>query len=290
MSNDLIDKQLNNSPFVYRDKLTIPKNVNFGLELELDKIDPDKVYRLVRNQIGGDWKIKEDESLTKGENAEIVSPVLQNNRETWITLKKLGDILNKLNSNYDRCSFQVNFDGSLLPSLEKRVQFLKFYAMYEDIIYRFSKGEDSEYRDSLDMYASPIFVTLKHYVLLSYESDLIVGMFSDNKRYGVVFKNKNKDLIEFRTPNMTNNPLLWQNYVNTFYYLLDASIGNKYDKKEVDRYVKGVHKMFLLENYEKEKKEKALEFCDTIFTNSLDKTNFMHQYLGDTSQKQYVLK
>lgn len=289
MTNSLMDKKLDNSPFLYREKLTIPKNVNFGLEFELDKIDPNMVYRIVRSQMGGDWKIKEDESLTKGQNAEIVSPVLQNNKETWNMLKKLSEILSKIDADYGKCSFQVNFDGALLPTLEKRVQFLKFYSMYEDIIYRFSKGEDSEYRDSLDIYASPIFLTLKHYVLMSYDLDLVIGAFSDNKRYGIVFKS-GQDLIEFRTPNMTNNPILWQNYINTFYYLVDSSLSNRYNKKEVDRYVEGVHKMFLLENYEKEKKEKALEFCDTVFTNSLDKINFMHQYLDESHPKKYVLK
>ena len=32
--------------------------------------------------------------------------------------------------------------------------------MYEDIIYHFSKGEDKEYRESLEMYASPIILSL----------------------------------------------------------------------------------------------------------------------------------
>ena len=35
----VLDDQLKNLPMQYRSKLTIPKNVNFGLELELDKVD-----------------------------------------------------------------------------------------------------------------------------------------------------------------------------------------------------------------------------------------------------------
>ena len=40
-----IISELDRRPFVYREVLGIPKKVNFGLELELDKIDPDMVYK-----------------------------------------------------------------------------------------------------------------------------------------------------------------------------------------------------------------------------------------------------
>ena len=79
--------KLKNNPLVYRDILTIPRRENFGLELELDKVNFDEVYRLVRRQFGYSWHVKTDKSLTKNENAEIVSPVLQNNKQTWIMLK-----------------------------------------------------------------------------------------------------------------------------------------------------------------------------------------------------------
>lgn len=69
-------------PFVYREKLNIPHKVKFGLELEIDKINPDKIYKLVRKAFGNSWIVKEDKSLTKGESAEIVSPVLNNTKET----------------------------------------------------------------------------------------------------------------------------------------------------------------------------------------------------------------
>ena len=55
----------------------------------------------------------------------------------------MGELLTKLNPNYNICSFQVNFDGKLLPSVEEKIRFLKLYAMYEDIVYKFSKGEKS---------------------------------------------------------------------------------------------------------------------------------------------------
>lgn len=280
--SDILDIKLQNSPFVYRDILTVPRNVNFGLELELDKIDPNRVYKLIRRSFGSDWQIKTDASLTEGENAEIVSPVLQNNKQTWILLKKMGELLEKLSPDYDSCSLQVNFDGKLLPTAEDKVRFLKLYAMYEDIIYHFSKGEDSEYRSSLEVYASPIILTLKGVLPLGNRAT--IEMFSNNKRYGIVFK-ENKDLIEFRTPNMTNNTVLWQNYFTFFYYFLAFSIRNRYSKEEVDQYIQSFSKTYILENYELEKRQKAYQLCKTIFPHSIDQIHFMHQYIGNGSKK-----
>jgi hypothetical protein len=277
MTIENLNIQLRNNPLEYRSKLTIPERINFGLELELDQVNRDEVFKLVRKEFGTSWIVKEDKSLTKGQNAEIVSPVLQNKKHTWQLLQKMGQLLERLNPNYSRCSFQVNFDGSLLPSIEDKIRFLKLYAMYEDIIYRFSKGEDSEYRETLDMYAPPIILALKG--ALQYDDEYAIDLFSDNKRYGLVFKSK-QDLIEFRTPNMTSNPTLMQNYITAFYYLLRFATSNKYNKKEVDKYIENFYKIYLLEGYELLKTEKALKLSNMIFTHKQDQLYFMHQYLG----------
>ena len=274
----VLESQLINSPMEFRSKLTLPYRVNFGLELELDKVDSSEVRELVSRNIGGDFSVKNDKSLTTGMNAEINTPVLRNSKATWELLKRMGELLKKINASYDRCSFQVNFDGSLLPSVEDRVKFLKIYAMYEDIVYRFSKGEDLSYRDSLEEYASPIILTLKG--VLSINNDAVVEMFSNQKRYGICFKSRDCDLIEFRTPNMTDNVCLWQNYVTFFYYLLNLVHSGKINMREVDEYINSYSRIYILENYEKEKEEKALQLSKKLFCNSTDRINFMHQYLG----------
>lgn len=274
----VLESQLINSPMEFRSKLTLPHKANFGLELELDKVDLLEVRELVGRNIGGDFSVKNDKSLTTGMNAEINTPVLRNSKATWELLKRMGELLKKINASYDRCSFQVNFDGSLLPSVEDKVRFLKIYAMYEDIVYRFSKGEDLSYRDSLEEYASPIILTLKG--VLSINNDAVVEMFSNQKRYGICFKTKDCDLIEFRTPNMTDNVCLWQNYVTFFYYLLNLVHSGKINMREVDEYISSYSRIYILENYEKEKEEKALQLSKKLFCNSTDRINFMHQYLG----------
>lgn len=264
-------------PFVYREKLNIQRKVNFGLELEIDKVDPDKIYKVVRKEFDNSWIVKEDKSLTKGESAEIVSPVLNDTKETWISLKRMGELLEQVNGDYSKCSFQVNFDGSMLPNIKNKIEFLKLYAMYEDIIYRFSKGIDEKYRDSLETYAAPIILSLKG--MLSISDNAVIELFTNQKRYGISFKDSPKDLIEFRTPNMTSNPIYWQNYINTFYHLLSCSVKSKYDKNEVEKYIDEYSKIYILESYEIKREDKAKKFVKTIFDSNIDKSNFMHQYM-----------
>ena len=271
-----VDKILQNSFFRFRPTIIMPKHINFGIELEMEGVTPQTVYHLVKNGLGGDWNVKVDQSLELLKNAEIVSPVLQNNKDTWILIKKMGKMLQKLNPDYSKSSFQVNFDGSLLPTVEDRLRFLKLYAMYEDIIYRFSKGEDEHFRESIETYASPIILSLKGVTKL--DPEYAVEMFTNQKRYGVTFKTQNQDLIEFRTPNSTSNPALIQNYIVMFYYLLVYVMKNKYNKKRVDEYIDNYSKLYILESYERENADKAIEFAREIYPHQIDRTFFYHQY------------
>lgn len=275
-----LETQLKHNPLEYRSILTIPSKINFGLELELENVKLGEVHQAVKTKIGDNWIVKVDDSLQKDNNAEIATPVFQNKKSTWIILRKLGELLEKLNPTYNNCSFQINFDGKLLPNLEDRVRFIKLYAMYEDIIYRFSQGEGGKYRDSLETYAYPIILALK--ACQGYGKDTIVDFFSDNKRYGLVFKTNGKDLIEFRTPNATSNPILWQNYITTFYYLLKFATSNKYPKKEIDEYIDKFMSMYLLERYEQPRIDKALKLSTMIFPHKQDQLYFMNQYIGKT--------
>ena len=71
----------------------------------------------------------------------------------------------------------------ILPWNEDKVRFLKLYAMYEDIIYRFSLGEDDSFREFIETYAYPIIWMMKS--IKGHGNDSIVDMFS--KKYGIVF-------------------------------------------------------------------------------------------------------
>ncbi len=274
-----VESQLKYNPLTYRSILTIPEKVKFGLEFEMEGVDYEWLYFHFKYNFSLLWSIKPDRSLNSQTGAEIVSPVLYNNTYTWELLKKLGQLLKKLNPDYSNSSFQVNLDASLLPTNEDKLRFLKLYAMYEDIIYRFSKGEDNCYRNSLDTYASPIILNLKDR-LNRFDDDYILESYSDNKRYGVVFKTKDPGLIEFRTPNATSNPILWQNYITAFYYLVKLTLDRRITNKQLDEYINNFNKTYVLESYEQLREEKALELAKRMFPKKLDEIYFMHQYLG----------
>lgn len=280
MTNKSIDTQLINSPLEYRSILTIPKDIRIGLEIELENVNYDTVSRHVSNQFGHNWQVKDDRSLLKDKNAEIATPVIYNEKKYMEILKKLVKMIQKIKPTFDNCSFQINFDGSLLPTEEDRISFLKLYAFYEDIIYRFSQGEDNHYRESLDMYASPIILSLKDALYFGEDDkDLILERFENQKRYGISFKTSKKDLIEFRTPNGTSNPILWQNYITLFYYLIMATIYKRYNKQEIESYISSYSKINILESYELPREEKALKLSRQIFPHQTDRINFLHQYL-----------
>ena len=91
---------------------------------------------------------------------------------------------------------------------------------------------------------------------------------------------RDKDLIEFRTPNMTSDPIYWQNYINTFYHLLKCAASPRYDKEEIDKYIDAYSRIYILESYEMLREDKAKKFVKTIFNSNVDKSQFMHQYIG----------
>lgn len=279
MTTNQLEEEIKKTPFLFRPQLTIPKNINFGLEIELEDIDFDIVESKVKKQFGESFKVKTDKSLRRDHNAEIVTSVLRNTKETWIMLKKLTKLIQVLQPHFDNCSFQINYDASLLPTIEDKVRFLKLFAVYEDIIYRFSKGEDEHYRDSIDEYASPIILQLKGYMNIA-DDRTMVEMFTHHKRHGINFKKNPKELIEFRTPNSTHNIVLWQNYITTFYYLLKLAANPKFSRRELDEYINKFCHTYLLEIYEIEDIEKAQKLSDMLFHNSIDKTYFMKQYIG----------
>lgn len=70
--------QLINNPLSISQKLTIPTETRFGLEIELENVDLKQVKKLVNAQFGSNWKVKEDRSLLQNQNAEIATPVLTN--------------------------------------------------------------------------------------------------------------------------------------------------------------------------------------------------------------------
>ena len=86
--------------------------------------------------------------------------------------------------------------------------------------------------------------------------------------------------IEFRCPNGTLDPAIWQNNVNLFAKMLYYSGSTSFDDDTVQKRHEIILTRFAdLQYYDEIYLEQALEFCDIVFTNNLDKINFLKQYL-----------
>ena len=86
--------------------------------------------------------------------------------------------------------------------------------------------------------------------------------------------------IEFRCPNGTLEPVIWQNNVNLLVNILNYSKSNTYDDDTISkrREING-DKYYELEWYNQIYLVQALELCDMLFDNNLDKVYFLRQYL-----------
>lgn len=275
--------------------LTLPPNINFGLEIELNDVDFSEVERLIENHFDG-FCVHTDQSLGSF-GAEVATPVLQNTKETWNILKKISKTLNHVHPSFKNASFQVTFD---VDSDEFISKFLKFFMVYEDIVYRFSLGFDTDFRESINTYALPIrpfiieeFVTKQN---LKNDESRVPKCLKDSKRCALSFKvsenSEGQMLLEFRTPNGTIDMSLWQNYVTTFYAMMNYVKSKQFDEEKIDAQIEEIfyhqvlpYSFVVPDTYKEINLEKALEFSNLIFKQELDKLYFLKQYLGKDYEK-----
>lgn len=283
----------------YRSILNFKKSILFGLEIELETIHYQSIKDIVIHGINSTWEIKREGPTQYG--IEVVSPPLKNENETWRLLLKLSEILQLLNPTFGYASFQVNLDNFM--EKDKIVPFLHFFATYEDIIFRFSKGKDNHLRDNINAYASPIIPDLT--TRLRGRKDKIVKYhFQNKKEYAINLKtNEYKKLmtnqipfyyeeqlntpisiIEFRTPNGTDNAVLWQNYINTFYFIMAYVNSDSFDSERFKNSWQS-QRVYQIDSYEVLNMEKAIAFANLIFEEDIDKIYFLKQYIGDDYSK-----
>ena len=258
-----------------RDKLSISEKETFGFEIECEEANWHEIYINKEN----DWPLVDDMSLCFG--AELKSPILINTKENWLTLKRMCDLVSQNAELGANCGGHVHIGiQSLGKERESLINFMKLWALYEHIIFRFSYNEFLGPRFGLYTTAKPVkddFLRLIYnyeHKYIDYE-DLICFL-SKEKYKAVNFKHLDSlGTIEFRCPNGTFNPTIWQNNVNLFVKMLKYSSSNKFDKefinKRIDQIsIKEPNKIYLKD---------ALELADLIFDNNLDKIYFLKQYL-----------
>lgn len=286
---------INFSDLELRDKLNIDKFVTFGMEIESEKADVKKIEDSIKKlNIKKEWIVGTDISLDKG--VEVKSPIMVDKEDTWKEVNYVCGAMKKDSSIKNNAGGHVHVGAQVLgDNLESWVNFIKLWGVYENIIFRFSSGEFLTHRPHIYRYAEPVAeYFLKRYNKLSSKEKTLYFLLhnfecQEDRDFAVNLTNvayndpntlKNRNTIEFRCPNGTLSPTIWQNNVNLFVKMLNYSKSSKYDSDTIKRRYKIIKIQKLgLSDYNEIYLNQMLEFCDLVFDNNIDKIYFLKQYL-----------
>lgn len=284
-----------------RKELNLNNNITFGLELEFGSNKPNIIesklksfnYKLLlEERLYNAWyEFKKETSFVGG--YEITTPILTNQPDEWAQLSELCDMLVKNKAEIgEQTAGHIHFGTQVLGSnKENWINFFKLYVAYENLIYRFSYGEYENRRPYTIAFAYPLGDM--YYKKLQTIDDktklmaLLKLMSTEYKRKGLSFYKASNDMsfeknktIEFRMPNATLEPVIWQNNVNFFAHLLEYSTKNNFNLDKIEeRTIKRKDSLGHLPSYVEIDIDEALEFADLVFDNNLDKINFLRQYM-----------
>lgn len=282
----------------YRNHLKLDEKYQFGVEIEFDRFPMEMVNEFLYI-VSPEWKVVPERSLVEG--GEIVSPILHNEDSTWDSLDEICSYLSIAGAKDDELTgAHVHAGADILGYSAKAWNNLgKLIMAYENIIFRFSSGEYNRLRDGIDLMAYPIALDLYYeYKYNSYYNSCLASVlyFLGIKEKFQSFNFKNvkmydlesrvmKNTIEYRLPNGTFEPVIWQNNINMFLHLLEAckkELDEAYIKRRIDR----LDEIYNYTGYDKIDDEGALNFADQIFDNDVDKAYFLRQYYKDNKNVQ----
>lgn len=282
-------KYLDNYFLKLRPVLNFDKSITFGVEIECEYAQKDKIVSgLCQKGYNGNWDLVYDNTLCDG--MEITSSILRDNDVVW---KQLDDVCCLIKSGAvvgQNTGGHIHIGAQIFEnSRENLLNFVKLWAVYENIVFRFCYGNYLTPRSSICNYAFPISLRLlkdyKKITVLSL-SEMIKEL--DYGRYASVnFKNITNfekfiygNTIEFRCPNGTFDAVIWQNNINLFVNMLKYAKGGSFDSELINfRCANNTGIFSNIEYYNNINLAQALEFCDMVFNNNLDKLYFLRQYL-----------
>lgn len=281
-----LKKQLLKYKLDYRDTIKIDSNTTFGIEIEMEYNKGENFYKELSSFYEKGWNLEYESTLINGD--EMKSPVLRDN-DSWDDLKKICNILKKYYTIKKTCGGHIHIGTQILGDEKTNWQnFCKLWSTYENVIYRFTAGEYLNTRKYASCYAKPLAKAIQFYKKENEYS--IQGIFTKDK--AVSFKKVKKfeesfnNTIEFRCPNGTLEPIIWQNNINFLIQFLTYCKNKNFNYDVVDKREKDVSNNF--HQYHFIYFEQALELVDLIFDNNLDKLYFLRQYLKDGRQlKEY---
>ena len=302
----------------YRELLGLADDITFGIEIEVERfkggLEEFVIFQNIINDVVGNdrWETKNDISLINNNfcyGREISSDILTDCLKTWIDIKNVCNVSSEWGNIGSKCGGHVHVGAHILGENPLYwYRFIKLCSIYENVIYRFGYGEYLTHRPIITSKAKPAAL-LYNTRLPIIESklggrlfELLISVdarhisYDSLKDYGISFwhmlcdndynlyEDYNKInkycTMEFRAPNGTLDYVVWQNNINFIVNLLLYCKSDNFDDDLLDRRYHQVCSMFgNLWSYSKIYLDQALELCDMIFDNNLDKIYFLRQYL-----------
>jgi len=269
-----------------RKKLEFNEKITFGIEIEMDHARKTKIEEIILEQ--DLWEFGYDDSLFEG--IEVISPILTDNEQTWKDIKQVCDLMKNNGKISTYCGGHIHVGAHIFDaSIDAFLNFVKLWSVYENILFRFFYGEFLTPREVITKYAPPMSKELykfyKENLKVRRINDLLYNICSDrymalNYDYVTSLTSDEKgNTLEFRCPNGTLEPVIWQNNINLCINLLKYSKNKNFNDDIVSKRLK-TNKTFdlSLEEYNFINIDQALELCDMLFTNNLDKVYFLRQY------------
>lgn len=281
----------------YHSYLGIDSKISFGVELEFQ----DVLLYYVKKELSKDerfkgWIIHEDKSCTYqiddfAVGGEISSPILHDIDVDW---KILAEVLQRLNGLKARVTeetaFQVHVGAQIFEQdIRNVVNFVKLWCVFEHVIFKFSYGKDAIYRPKILYFAHPIADATK---LKCNQIPMFLDRLSCPKKLGydkkwtLNFQNYSVLSVDEEVNNDIEircaNGLLDKNMIqNTIYFYLKLMLYVMSDSFNEDyiNYLFEHLQVKEFKDYSKTYVRDVLLLVDLIFDNSLDKINFLKQYI-----------
>lgn len=296
-----------------RRNLGLSSDVTFGLEIEFEDANRKVIEQeLIKRFPDNRFKVVDDGSLYNG--GEINTPVFTDSEDNWLDLKTVCDIVFRNASVLDNTGGHIHVGMHILGNNPKYwSNFAKLWMTYENVIFRFLYGEYISPRRGILEQARPISSDLIRNLerindrakkISAYQMFKVLDAgesFKERRKRAVNFTNiselesyqyemildgdKVKNTIEFRSPNGTFNPIIWQNNVNLLVHLFMYAKSDKFNEDIINRRMLQIKESEISSNlrmYSRVYIDQAIELADLIFDNNLDKVYFLRQYFKST--------
>lgn len=291
--------ELNRYRIRYRKELGIEETASFGLELEFE----DVLLYYVKKEFSKHkefryWSVHEDKSCSYQIDdflvgGEVASDILHDEEADWKIVSEAVMLLQKMHAHAtDKTSLHVHVGTQIFgEDIQNVVKFVKVWCIFEHVIFKFAYGKQKMNRSQILYFAHPIADALKlkcKYIPRFLETLTIPKALGFDKKWAVNFKNYHylsseeevNNTIEIRVANGTLERITIQNTVNFYLKLMEYVMSDKYDEALINRlFMKLKPKEF--DQYQHIYIKDALILIDLIFDDSLDKINFLKQYVKD---------